>query len=184
MPQERHFDRDRGDVCRRIVPKVDELASIPPQRAEDGLAKEDRPSARSRVEAKLLAQAHGAAQDEEPRAAPLLVGRDHADLLCGHERFEIQQEIRDKAAALGLAKSQARVAEKERLNRETQKLADKAQREALEKRAAAIIELKHNIDKNTLELKALNGKRAMREKKKKASSSIPSSIFKTLLRSQ
>merc|ERR1711959_325489 len=76
-------------------------------------------------------------------------------------------EIRDKAAALGLAKAQARVAEKEKLNRETQKLADKAQREALEKRAAAIIELKHNIDKNTLELKALNEKRAMREKKKR-----------------
>ena len=74
------------------------------------------------------------------------------------EKERVQQEIRDKAAQLGLAKAQARVAEKEKLNRETKKLADKAQREALEKRAAAIIELKHNIDKNTLELKALNEK--------------------------
>merc|ERR1712072_562496 len=92
--------------------------------------------------------------------------RREAALLAA-EKERVQQEIRDKAAALGLAKAQARVAEKERLNRETQKLADIAQREALEKRAAAIIELKHNIDKNTLELKALNEKRAMREKKKK-----------------
>ena len=93
--------------------------------------------------------------------------RREAALLAA-EKERVQQEIRDKAAQLGLAKAQARVAEKERLNRETKKLADKAQREALEKRAAAIIELKHNIDKNTLELKALNEKRAMREKRKSA----------------
>ena len=78
----------------------------------------------------------------------------------------VQQEIRDRAAELGLQKAQVRVREKNKAQAKAKRKAEKARQKALEDRAEAIIEVKHNIEKAAGEIQALAEKRAIRDKKK------------------